>query len=111
MALRVTYTERVMTVQTGIIAAPKPDKFPTETAFYHALKKALNFHGYLFRGEKFNLVKKLMWKDGHLVDDTQYYLRDAKGRYCIYDPEYAVRDIAKHFNKHEFVTLSIHDLI
>jgi len=45
-----------------------------------------------------DLVKKLMWKDGHMVADTQHYIRDREGRFAIFDDQYSVRDSAKDFN-------------
>ncbi len=42
-----------------------------ESALLYAIKKLLNSQGY-------DLIKKRMWKDGHLVDDMQQYLRTRK---------------------------------
>ncbi len=42
-----------------------------ESKLLHAIKKELNKQGY-------DLVKKRMAKDGHLVDDMQQYLRTRK---------------------------------
>ncbi len=42
-----------------------------ESALLYAVKKLLNLQGY-------DLIKKRMWKDGHLVDDMQQYLRTRK---------------------------------
>lgn len=39
-----------------------------ESALLHDIKTELNKRG-------FDLIKKRMWKDGHLVDDLQQYLR------------------------------------
>jgi hypothetical protein len=39
-----------------------------ESNFLHALKTHLNAKG-------FDLVKQRMWKDGHLMDEMQQYLR------------------------------------
>ena len=108
--LRCTFSAHVLTVQTGTVSDPTPDRFYSESAFWHALKKALN-NGHTFRGEKLDLIKKLMWKDGHLVDDHEYYLRDRKGRYCIFDRDYNIRDLAKEFNRAMYVSLAIHDLV
>ena len=66
------------------------EKFPTETAWWYALKKVLNAQGH-------DLIKKVMSKDGHLVgtDTYPYYLRDRKHRYCFHDGEYALRLVHK----------------
>ena len=42
-----------------------------ESVLLHCLKKMLNNCG-------FDLIKKRMWKDGHLVDAGQLYLRTRK---------------------------------
>lgn len=42
-----------------------------ESNLLHAIKNQLNKEGY-------NLIKKRMGKDGHLVDDMQQYLRTRK---------------------------------
>lgn len=42
-----------------------------ESNFLYDLKKQLSSKG-------FDLVKKRMWKDGHLVDDMQQYLKTPK---------------------------------
>ncbi len=44
-----------------------------ESRLLYHVKKILNARGY-------NLVKKRMWKDGHLMDDQQQYLRPRLGR-------------------------------
>ena len=53
---------------------------------YHA-KRLLNECG-------FDLVKVRMWKDGHLVDDLQQYIRARKGskgpHICIYSTFWAI---------------------
>ena len=42
-----------------------------ESNLLYAIKKLLNSQGY-------DLIKKRMWKDGHMVDDMQQYLRTRK---------------------------------
>ena len=42
-----------------------------ESALLYAIKKLLNSQGH-------DLIKKRMWKDGHLVDNMQQYLRTCK---------------------------------
>lgn len=44
------------------------DKFMNESTLLYHVKLALNDSG-------FDLIKKLMWKDGHLVCDYDQYLR------------------------------------
>ena len=75
-----------------------------EHGFLHFLKKWLNQRGC-------NLIKKLMWKDGHLMDDYQPYLRTKSERSAgphmyIYNGSYAIRGAEEAWNKGS-VTLSL----
>lgn len=80
---------------------PEDGKIYKETAFWHALKKHLNeVYGT-------DLVKRLMWKDGHLVDDHDYYLRDRKWGFAIIDNHSAIRAVTTPFNEDGAVTLGI----
>jgi 3-dehydroquinate dehydratase len=68
-----------------------------ESALLYAIKTELNKQGY-------DLIKKRMHKDGHLVDDIQQYLRTrkkgaGKADVYIYDASFALRDAAADFNK------------
>lgn len=71
-----------------------------ESWFMHRVKTALRQKG-------LDVVKRLAWKDGNLVDDTMYYLRERKGNWCIYDHRYALRNSAEDFMKLGEVTLLI----
>ncbi|KKL14139.1 hypothetical protein LCGC14_2518760 [marine sediment metagenome] len=62
-----------------------------ESQFLHNVKKALNALGY-------DLIKKRMHKDGHLVDDKQQYLRDRKRRFCLYNDHWAINGLNEDFN-------------
>lgn len=75
-----------------------------ESKFFHDLKKELNKQGY-------DLIKKRMWKDGHLVDDMQQYLRTrkkgaGKADIAIYSTFWAIRGANEDFNNGE-VTLCV----
>lgn len=69
-----------------------------ESTFLYYVKKKLVNAGY-------DCIKKRMWKDGHLVDDTQQYIRDRKGEWCIYNPGYSVYDAGEIFNQDGMVML------
>ena len=77
-----------------------------ESAFWYALKKHLNSEG------GYDLVKKVMSKDGHLMggDTYPYYLRDRAWRYCIYDDLYQLRLVNVAYNNGDIVRLPIHPL-
>lgn len=79
-----------------------------ESLFLNDLKKVLNAQGY-------DLIKKRMWKDGHLVDDMQQYLRTrkkgaGKADIHIYSNFWAIRGANEDFNAGE-VTLSLDENI
>ena len=83
---------------------PNEQRVGDESQLLYQLKLMLNQRGYDF-------VKKLMWKDGHLVSDTQHYLRRRRpkpGRIrAIYDHLYAVRNSAQDYNNWQRVTFSV----
>jgi hypothetical protein len=70
-----------------------------ESNLLHAIKIELNKQGY-------DLIKKRMWKDGHLVDDLQQYLRtrkkgSGKADIYIYSGFWAIRGANEDFNNGE----------
>lgn len=78
-----------------------------ESTFLYYVKQELIKQGY-------NVIKKLMWKDGHLVDDTQQYIRtrhwgdlNVDGEFCVYNSEYSIVDAGETFNKHGSYRLRI----
>ncbi len=76
-----------------------------ESELLHRLKRILAARGY-------DLIKKLMWKDGHLVSDTQHYLRARNkvtrgGMVCIHDADYAIRNSAQYYNQWRRVTFQV----
>ena len=75
-------------------------KFYKESAFWYFLKKQLSM---------FDLVKKVMAKDGHMYgsDTYPYYLRDRKWRFCFYDGNYALRMVYENWNAGEPVELMV----
>ena len=79
---------------------------PSSTFLFH-VKKNLNRQGYDF-------VKKPMWKDGHMVDEIQQYLRERKpvnGRcLAIFDGSWAIRNAVDEYNESGSVTLRADDL-
>jgi hypothetical protein len=75
-----------------------------ESRFLHALKLKLKALGY-------DLIKKNMVKDGHMVDEMQQYLRsrdiNANGAFCVYSPFFAVEGANEAFNRGR-VCLTVH---
>ncbi len=68
-----------------------------ESHLLYALKLKLNQMGYDF-------IKKHMYKDGHLVDELQQYLRSknpktgTNGIYCLYNDHWAINGLEKDYN-------------
>jgi len=80
-------------------------KFYSESILLHHIKLILIEIGY-------DVIKKLMWKDGHMVAETQHYIRsrkvggDPEAMY-IWDGRYNVRNLAEDFNNNGEVVLDI----
>ena len=77
-----------------------------ESRLLHHVKKILNQQGY-------DLIKKRMWKDGHLVDEQQQYLRTRKTNgkvIAIYNTSWAVAGAERDFNEYGHVDLSVTSL-
>lgn len=73
-----------------------------ESWFFYKLKQALQKMGK-------DCIKKLAYKDGHLVDDSMIYIRDRKKRWYIFDPLYSVRIVSEEFDKGDEVVLTLVD--
>lgn len=68
-----------------------------ESKLLYQIQQQLNKQGY-------NLIKKRMWKDGHLVDDCQQYLRTkktgaGKADIYIYNPQFAQWSANEKYNE------------
>ena len=75
-------------------------KIYSESAFWHAVKQELQRQGY-------DVIKKLMWKDGHLKDDNEYYVRSRKylpDSFMIFQDDYAIRVAYDDYNKSGVMT-------
>ncbi len=87
-----------------IVSRDEGDKrIKNESHLLFILKQNLN------KLEKTKLIKKPMWKDGHMVAETQHYLRGSLNgkKVAIYDNMYAIRDSAKDYNNFNFVEFAI----
>ena len=80
----------------------KDPRVYSESRFFHQVRVTLQSYGY-------NVIKKLMWKDGHMVSDSQYYIRERKGKWAIWYPEYALRFVYEDYNKEGKVTLRLEE--
>lgn len=71
-----------------------------ESLFFYDLKKAIK------EQHNVDVVKKLAYKDGHLLDNLQYYIRERKGEWCILDNQHALRSCSEVYSKEGEVKLS-----
>ena len=76
-----------------------------ESNLLYAIKNELNKQGY-------DLIKKRMWKDGHMVDDMQQYLRTrkkgaGKADIAIYNTHWAIKGAEEYLNKWGEVDLCV----
>ena len=67
-----------------------------ESLFLYAVKKAMIKLGY-------DVIKKRMYKDGHLVDDLQQYIRTRDGESAWYNDHWAIRGLNDDFNAGEAI--------
>lgn len=79
-----------------------PETISGNTALWYEIKKQLVAQGY-------DVVKKLMYKDGHMVSDTEYYVRHRKWLWAIWDGGYAIRFTATALNACDSVRLMVAD--
>ncbi|MGO9377324.1 MAG: hypothetical protein ACLP29_02080, partial [Dissulfurispiraceae bacterium] len=81
-----------------------PAKFYSESTLLHHIKRRLIAMG-------FDVIKKLMWKDGHMVADTCHYIRSRKysddNFFMAWDGAYALRFLYEDWNKHGELSLDL----
>jgi hypothetical protein len=78
-----------------------------ESQFLHWLKGVLNKAPH-----NLGLIKKRMWKDGHLVSDEQQYLRTGNARkgqeyMMLWNDHYAITGLNDEWNEHGLVVLAL----
>ncbi len=65
----------------------------------------------VLRAQGYDVVKKEMSKDGHMISEGVFYVRtknmESRNSFAFYDVHYAVRDIALDYNVKGKVTLRI----
>ena len=90
-------------INDGYITVTGEEKFKTESAFWYALKKKLQEMGH-------DVIKRLMVRDGHLVSEGIYYIRERSWKWCIWDSAYALRFLHKQFNEQGSICLQREEL-
>uniref|UniRef100_A0A6M3JS70 Uncharacterized protein n=1 Tax=viral metagenome TaxID=1070528 RepID=A0A6M3JS70_9ZZZZ len=106
--MKVTFDKSSMTVEKehGDKNFYNTDWASGESTFLHCLKKVLNNCG-------FDLIKKRMWKDGHLVDADQLYLRtrnpsgDSAKDIMLYNAHWQINGLDKDWNQSGKCTLAL----
>ena len=63
-----------------------------ESCLLVQVKRKLQEQGY-------DVVKKPMWRDGHLVSADQRYIRARDWSFCVLDADFAIRDSAQAYNR------------
>jgi hypothetical protein len=84
------------------------DPYPKASNWCPDAESVLLYHvkNILNKDYGFNLIKIRMWKDGHMVDNLQHYLRPAKRNkdnsknIFIYNPSWNICGAEEDFNKH-----------
>lgn len=107
MLVRFRFTEGKLYIKRS-----RSKKVYSDSQLFYDIKKILN--SVVMITSKYGVfIKKLMYKDGHMVADTQYYIRSQKPTspektyIMIHDPSYAIRSLYEDYNKNEFITLDI----
>jgi len=82
-----------------IIREEGDKKVYNDSTLMRHIARKLNEMGY-------NVVKKLMWRDGHMVDDNLTYIktkRTDEQSFFIYDGAYNIRSAYKDYNEGELI--------
>jgi len=77
-----------------VIREKKDPKIYSESLLFHKIKKILQAKGY-------DCIKKPMSKDGHLVSDHVYYVRDRKWAWCLWDGNHQIKLAYADYNSGE----------
>jgi hypothetical protein len=78
-------------------------KVYSESLFWYQIRNELKKQGY-------DVIKKLMGKDGNLVSDSQHYVRSRNftpGAFAIWQLDYAIREPYEEYNQDGEVTLAV----
>lgn len=85
---------------------PGDPRMRTESTLLHHLKIKLNTYP---SDVGIDWIKKRMWRDGHMVDEHQQYIRERRERdghqWAIYHDSYALRDAGQEFDRDGETTL------
>ncbi len=74
-----------------------------ESTFFYHLAHRLNEMG-------FDVIRKRMWRDGHLTASFRQYVRSRDWEWCVCDDNYMLRDVCADFRKDGEVALRVEPL-
>lgn len=86
--MKVTLEETCCTVESE----PGDKKIHSDSLLFHAVRNELRRQG-------FDVIKRLMWKDGHLTDDSRHYVRERSWKFAVYFESYQVRNACDDYNR------------
>lgn len=96
--------EAIVRDNTLVVKRGEDKKIYKESTFWAYLRNELRKQGC-------DVIAKLMHKDGHMVADTQHYVRtrnmNKQGAFMVWQTDYAIREPFEAYNKGEYVTLTI----
>ena len=95
--MQINFEGRTIVVERG-----DGPRIGRESTFWYHVKRELRRMG-------FDAICKLMWKDGHMVSDTQHYVRDKKWGWALWQGDYAIRNPQTEYNRGEKVWLLYED--
>lgn len=82
----------------SVVVTSQGERVKTASQLLYRIRRELQKQGY-------DVIKKRMWKDGHMVSDSEHYLRERKWRFVIWHPNYMVENLAGEFNRNGIVIL------
>lgn len=71
-----------------------------ESQLLHRIKVELLRQGH-------DVIKKEMVKDGHMVSEGVYYLRQRRGKWSVWNSGYQIYDASEDYNKHGYTSLNV----
>ena len=71
---------------------PGDRKLYQDSLLFHVVRNELRRQG-------FDVVKRLMWKDGHLTDDSRHYVRERSWKFAVFFESYQLRNAVEDYNR------------
>ncbi len=83
-----------------VTRGPTDKRLYSESQLLHQVKVELKRQGH-------DVIKKEMVKDGHLVSEGIYYLRQRHGKWAVWNSGYQIYDAAQDYNKNGYTSLNV----